>query len=234
MRSFLALNENIVPVPVVPDSMPKYILNYDEVLDKALANNSFAHNIRRRQIEADYEVAKAKGDLRQMTLYAQVGYTGMDQHFSNAYGNLKDNQVVNVGIKIPVLDWGKRRGKVKVAQSNKEVTESRLKQETMNFNQNLFILVEQYNNQMMQLEIAESSDKIAQRRYKTNVETFLIGKISTLDLNDSQLKKDEARQKHIVQLFNYWYYYYQIRSLTLWDFDSGSNIDADFEKIIKQ
>ena len=109
-----------------------------------------------------------------------------------------------------------------------------MKQKTMNFNQRLFILVEQYNNQMMQLEIAESSDKIAQRRYKTNVETFLIGKISTLDLNDSQLKKDEARQKHIVQLFNYWYYYYQIRSLTLWDFDSDSNIDADFEKIIKQ
>ena len=40
----------------------------------------------------------------------------------------------------------------------------------------------------MQLQIANEADKIAEKRYNTNVETFMIGKISTLDLNDSQLK----------------------------------------------
>ena len=39
------------------------------------------------------------------------------------------------------------------AQSNRDVTESKLRQETMNFNQNLFILVEQFNNQQAQLQI---------------------------------------------------------------------------------
>lgn len=53
----------------------------------------------------------------------------------------------------------------------------------------------------MQLQIANEADKIAEKRYNTNVETFMIGKISTLDLNDSQLKKDEARQKHINELY---------------------------------
>ena len=38
-------------------------------------------NLRRRQLEADYQVAKAKGDMRQITLYAQVGYTGTDKGF---------------------------------------------------------------------------------------------------------------------------------------------------------
>ena len=158
----------------------------------------------------------------------------MDQEFSQAYRQLKDNQVVEVGVRIPILDWGKRKGKVKVAESNREVTESKLRQETMNFNQNLFILVEQFNNQLTQLQIADEADVIAQKRYKTNVETFMIGKISTLDLNDSQSRKDEARQRHITQLFYYWYYYYQLRSLTLWDFSNNTNIDADFERIVKQ
>ncbi len=203
-------------------------------MDKALANNSFAHNIRRRQLEADFEVAKAKGNLREIKLYAQVGFTGTDNEFNSAYRRLKDNQIVEVGFKIPILDWGKRRGQVKIAQSNRDVTESKLRQETMNFNQNLFILVEQFNNQQAQLQIADDADKIAQKRYSTNVETFMVGKISTLDLNDSQSKKDEARQKHINELFYYWYYYYQLRSLTLWDFNTNTNIDADFEKIIKQ
>lgn len=234
LRSFLALGEDEELEPVVPDTLPHVQLFYDAVLQKALANNSFAHNIRRRQLEADYEVAKAKGNLRQIELFAQVGLTGTDREFRNAYQGLKTNQVVEVGVKIPLVDWGKRRGKVKIAESNRQVTESRLRQETMNFNQNLFILVEQFNNQQMQLRLADSADRIAQRRYRTNVETFMIGKISTLDLNDSQAKKDEAREKHINELFYYWYYYYQLRSLTLWDFHADRSIDADFERIIKQ
>lgn len=233
LRSFLALGEDEELEPVVPDTLQTVLLNYPDVLEKALANNYFAKNIRRRRLEADYQVAQAKGNLREVTLYAQVGFTGTDNRFDSAYRRLKDNQIVEVGFKIPILDWGKRRGQVKIAQSNREVTESRLRKETMDFNQNLFILVEQFNNQQMQLQIAGTADHIAQRRYDTNVETFMIGKISTLDLNDSQTKKDEARQKHISELFYYWYYYYRLRSLTLWDFSTNTNIDADFEKIIK-
>ena len=234
LRSFLQLGENEELEPVLPETLPTMLLNYQDVLDKALANNSFAHNIRRRQLEADYQVAKAKGNMRQITLFAQVGFTGTDRTFEGAYHPLKDNQVIQVGFKLPILDWGKRKGQVKVAQSNREVTESRLRQETMNFNQNIFILVEQFNNQRAQLDIADEADAIAQKRYHTNVETFMIGKISTLDLNDAQVSKDEARQKHISELFYYWYYYYQLRSLTLWDFEKNTNIDADFEEIVKR
>ena len=233
LRTFLSLDDNQELEPVLPDTIPAMKLSYNDVLDKAISNNSFALNIQRRQLEADYEVAKAKGDLRQITMYAQVGLTGKGSVINESYRGLKDNSVIEVGVKLPILDWGKRRGKVKVAQSNREVTQSKLKKESMEFNQNLFILVEQFNNQRDQLDIAQESDTIAIKRYNTNVETFLIGKISTLDLNDSQIKKDEARQKHINELFYYWYYYYRLRSLTLWDFAHNTNIDADFEKIVK-
>ena len=81
--------------------------------------------------------------------------------------------------------------------------------------------------------IAENADTIANKRYHTNYETFMIGKISTLDLNDSNTAKDQARLKVINELFNFWYYYYQLRSLTLWDFIKGTSIDADFDKIVK-
>ncbi len=234
LRSFLALSEEEELEPILPETLPSVLVDYQDALNKALTNNSFAHNIRRRQLEADYEVARAKGNLRQMTLFAQVGFTGTDQEMRGAYDPLKDNQIVEVGVSIPLLDWGKRKGQVKVAKSNREVIQSRLRQESMNFNQDLFILVEQFNNQRAQLEIANEADQIAQQRYKTNVETFMIGRISTLDLNDAQVSKDQARQKHISELFYYWYYYYQLRSLTLWDFEKNSNIDADIEAIVKK
>ena len=72
-----------------------------------------------------------------------------------------------------------------------------------------------------------------QKRYKTAIETFMIGKINILDLNDAQKSKDEAVQKEIEELYLYWNYYYNIRSITLFDFLSKSTLDAEFEKIVR-
>ena len=224
LRSFLGVSEQESLNPVLPATVPDIKMEYDRVLNKALERNSFAQNIRRRQLEADYEVATARGNLRSIDLFASVGY---------AYKDLMDNQIVKVGVKIPILDWGKRRGKVRVAKSNREVVLSKIRQEQMDFNQDIFLLVANFNNQAQQLDIAEEADVIAEKRYKTSVETFMIGKISTLDLNDAQNSKDEARQKHIFELYNFWYYFYQLRSLTLWDFERNTELEADFEDIIR-
>lgn len=234
LRSFLDYDGNTEIRPVLPADIPKVEINYADALDKALANNKFAKNVRRRQLEADYEVAQAKGALRQIELFAQVGFTGTGGRLSNAYSPLKDNQVVEIGISIPLMDWGKRRGKVKMARSNRELTASRLRQENQNFSQDLFILVERFNNQRLQLEIANRADTIARKRYATNVETFMIGKISTLDLNDSQAKKDQSRQALVNELYLYWYYYYQIRSITLWNYAGGTGIECDIDAIVRQ
>ena len=103
----------------------------------------------------------------------------------------------------------------------------------MNFNQDIFLLVENFNNQAGQLSIASQASAIAQKRYKTAIETFMIGKINILDLNDAQKSKDEAVQKEIEELYLYWNYYYNIRSITLFDFLSKSTLDAEFEKIVR-
>ena len=212
LRSFLGVSESEGLNPVIPASVPGIKMDYDRVLNKALERNSFAQNIRRRQLEADYEVATARGNLRSIDLFASVGYTGQNYEFSSAYQDLLDNQI---------------------AKSNREVVLSKIRQEQMDFNQDIFLLVANFNNQAQQLEIAEEADQIAEKRYKTSVETFMIGKISTLDLNDAQNSKDEARQKHISELYYYWYYFYQLRSLTLWDFEQNMELEADFEDIIK-
>ena len=234
LRSFLGLSEQYMIEPEIPSTVPIFHIDYKTVLNKAHENNSFAQNIRRRQLEADYDVASAKGALRSIDLYASVGYTGLDKNLSSTYQNLMNNQIVSVGVKIPILDWGKRRGKVKVAESNRAVVASKIKQEQMDFNQDIFLLVEQFNNQSTQLNIASEADDIAQQRYKTSIETFLIGKINTLDLNDAQTSKDEAKQKHVSELYKYWYYYYQIRSLTLYDFQKNETLEAEFEEIVKK
>lgn len=232
LRSFLDLPETEELVPVPPANGGAGNVEYDNALQLALANNPLALNIRRRQLEADYEVAKAKGDMRQINLFAQVGFTGTDNNLSATYRNLRDNQIIEVGVSIPLLDWGKRKGKVETARSRQMLTESTLRKERSDFCQNLFVLVERFNNQQSQLGMAIRADEIATRRYDSSVETFMIGKLSALDLNNSQENKDSAKLKYLNELYMYWYYYYQLRSLTLWDFEEGLPIEADFDHVI--
>ncbi len=232
LKAFLDIADDEPLEPDVPGAVPDGELVYADVLEKALANNAFSKEIRRRQLEADYEVAKAKGNLRQINLYAQVGYTGTSDNVSSAYRGLRDNQIVELGVSIPLVDWGRRHGQVKVAESNRNVVESSIRKERMEFSQDIFILVERYNNQRRQLEISHRADTIAEARYKTNLETFLVGRISTLDLNDSQLSKDTSRREMINQLYLFWSYYYRIRSVTLWDFSNNCGIDSDFLLIL--
>lgn len=231
--SFLDFEEGTLINTEDPPEAPHIEIAYQDALERATENNSFSKNMLRLQLEADYAVARAKGSQREINLFAQIGYTGTDHRFGGSYENLKSNQVVQLGFEIPLVDWGRRRGQVKVAQSNKKLVESQVRQQTQNFRQDLFILIERYSNQLQQVIAAKRADEIARQRYATNVETFLIGKISTLDLNDSRVTKDEARRNYVNELFMFWYYYYQIRSLTLWDYENNSPIDADIESILK-
>ena len=217
LRSFLDVEADIEPV--VPEDVPQVRLDYDNVLNHALQNNALATTMRRRQMEADYAVASARANRQSINLYAQLGYTGNADNLNAAYRNLLSNEVVSVGITVPLLDWGKRKGQRRMAESNREIVQGQLRQQSQDFRQDIFILTEQFNNQAEQLRIACEADTIARRRYHTNVETFKIGSISTLELSDAQKAKDQARQNRIQQLFNYWYYYYQLRSIALWDFE---------------
>ena len=231
LRSFLDVEADIEPV--VPEDVPQVRLDYDNVLNHALQNNALATTMRRRQMEADYAVASARANRQSINLYAQLGYTGTGENMSNAYRHLLSNEVVSVGITVPLLDWGKRKGQRRLAESNRDIIQGQLRQQSQDFRQDIFILTEQFNNQAEQLRIACEADTIARRRYHTNVETFKIGSISTLELSSAQTAKDQARQNRIQQLFNYWYYYYQLRSIALWDFERGCELTADVERLIE-
>lgn len=230
--SFLGLEEGVVIEPVTPEfdyeNLPQ--LDYQEVLRLAQKNNYFTQNIQRRILEASRSVSQARSDRWNVTLYASFGYSARENTFNQAFNsnNWRDDQVINVGISVPILDWGKGKAKLKVAESNKEVVQSRIEKEKIDFNQNIFLYVNYFNNQPGQLRLAKEMDEIAAKRYATTVEAFVHGQMDILNLNDAQSNKDSARRKYIEEMFLIWSYYYQIRSLTLYDFIADSPIDIEY------
>lgn len=236
LRSYLGYGEDIVLKPSIPESLSTEVpaLTYSDVLSMARQNNSFTQNVQRRMLEASRDVSQAKADRWNAKLFVSFGMSGQEDSFNQAFSsnNWRSNQIVNVGVKIPILDWGKGKGKVKIAEANREVENSKIEKEQIDFNQDIFLRVQNFNNQSKQLELAKATDEIAQQRYNTSIEAFVLGKIDVLNLNDSQSSKDQARRNYIEQMFLLWSYYYQIRSLTLYDFIQKKELSVDYENLL--
>lgn len=237
LRSFLGYDQNIVLEPVIPAFLQEDIpsIQYSRVQDLVNQNNAFTQNVKRRILEASRDVSEAKSDRWDIKLYASFGRVGQNDVFSNTFKSdyIRNNQIIELGVKIPILDWGKRKGQVKIAEANREVINSKLEKEIRDFNQQVFLTVQNFNNQPKQLRVAQETDLIARKRYETCIEAFILGKMDVLNLNDAQSAKDIAWKNYIEQLFYLWSYYYQIRSLTLYDFIRDKELTVDYDSLIK-
>jgi len=216
LRSFLGFNEKVSLQLLLPREVPMIEMEYDRTLAEAKANNPDILDMQRRLLEAEQAVAEARsrkgirGDL-----YAQFGLSGVDEEFRNAYTDLNRQQRIEVGIQVPILDWGMGKGQYKMAQSAQEVVKMGVDQSMIDFDENIFLQVMQFNLQDDQVAIAFKADTIADLRYEVTKQRFLIGRIDVLELNDALDAKDDARRGFVQALRNYWDYYYDLRGLTL-------------------
>lgn len=235
LRSFLGYNEKLNFELQLPDSIPNLEISYDQILNQALKNNVDVISWNRRLMEAKRDVAQAKGQRRAINLSAAYGLDhSQTSTLSSAYqAPYNDNQMFQVGIQVPLIDWGRGRGKVKVAQSNQELTNIRVEQAKTDFEQNIFVQVMQFNLQDGQVTVAAKADTIAQKRYDVTKQRFLIGKIAILDLNVAQSEKDQAKRGYISALRDYWNYYFLLRQLTLSDITNGMDLKEDMDALIQ-
>lgn len=66
-------------------------------------------------------------------------------------------------------------------------------------------------------------------------ETFyLIGKVNdVLELNNAQIDNDNARLNYFKTLRDYWINYYELRKLTLYDFQKDVPITVDTKQLVQ-
>lgn len=234
LRSFLGYNETVDIELVLSDSLPAIAMNYEQVLDLALDNSSFRLSQQIIQLEAEREVAHAKAN-RGITAEAraQFGLSNSAERFKSAYMNLLDHEIFGLTLKIPIMDWGMGKGRVKVAQSQVETVRNKAEQAFIDYQQTILVDVMQFNNQRQQCNLSKRATSIADERYNITLENFANGGLSVTDLNTSQSEKDEANRKYIEQLRNYWLYYYTIRKKTLYDYETKTNISVEFDKLVQ-
>jgi len=234
LKSFLGFNENVRIELILPTDIPELQVSPDEVLEMAMANNPEILQQQLTVLTAQSNVAQAKAEKGlNANLIASFGTRDQDQEFRQAYAKVNQQQNIRLGLTIPILDWGLGKGRYRMAVSNLELAQVTSDQALVDFQQNLVLDVEQFNLQKTQVEVAAKSDTVAMKMYDVTKQRFLIGKISILELNNADTKKDQNRRQFIQALQNYWSYFYNIRSLALYDFVNRKPLETEFEKLLE-
>jgi len=155
-------------IELVLDSLiPEFNVNYAEALN--FANQYHSQLIRQEKevFEAEMNVAKVKSDNRfNFNLSASFGLSQTADNITDAYLKPQNQEFVSLGVRVPIVQWGLGRGRIKQAQANADLVKSTIEQEKIDFNQDIYVKVAQFNLNRKQLKVSERAKEVAAKRFE--------------------------------------------------------------------
>ncbi len=206
-----------------------------EAATLAVANNPNLFNLNIKKIQAQIDLDKAIQDNRfDLSVTGSYGLNQNAAVLQESYNKLLEQQMIAVQLNIPILDWGQRRGNIKTAKMNTEVTEIAVQQEGDKINQELLLKVIDFNLQKQLVAGALRNSEISKASYEITEKRFLNGSIDLLRLTSARKSWQTAAENYITSLYKYWRLYYEVQQLTLYDFESKSSISKNFDEILEK
>jgi len=232
--SYIGYQEDTELKLIIDYFIPELVLDYEDVLERALENSSFRLRQEVQYIQSDESVARAKANSGfNATLSATLGLSGTASKFNDAFVELKDQEQVGVRLTIPILDWGQARGNLRMAQAQALTKRNTLEQDMIDYRQDLYTKVMQFNDQRSQCEIAKRAAQLAEDSYELALRNFSSGSMTMSQLDQLKDKRDTALSTYQSKVASFWSYYYDIRRATLYDYITGMDISAEFDELIK-
>jgi len=208
-----------------PDNLPEFIIDENLALAEARKNRQESVAFKRRRLEAERDLAQARGNNGlNADLFATYGLSSRGDDLGDVYMDPDNSQRLRIGFDIPILDWGRQKSIVKTAEANQKLVDYTVAQDEINFNLEILTITRQFAVLRLQQDVSSKADDIGQRKYDISKNRYLIGKISITDLNLALQDKDQSRRNHIQSLRDFWRTYYQLRKLTLFDFEQNRSL----------
>ena len=232
LRSFLGFQRDVT-LKVIPEGeVPQFEIPLGEALKMAFENSPEPDMYKRMQLQSQSNLAYAKANAGlKADLYVQFGLSQTGDKFTDSYRNPMNQQYASIGISLPILDWGRGKGQIRVAKSNVDLVNTQAEQGMKDFELNVARMVRQFNLQSQYVKVASKTDRTADRRYEVAKRLYILGKSTILDLNAAITEKDAARRSYISALKSYWSLYYGLRSMTGYDFEKNRKIEENYPEI---
>jgi outer membrane protein TolC len=202
-----------------PDSIPVVDADPDVAITMALKNSSAMEQNDLDDVTMKRHTTEARLNNRfNASISASVGFNQTAPVFGQAYQSPLGKQQLQVGINMPMVQWGAGRADIEAAKAD----ELRV---TANNKSRRDALVEDARFSVLQLQqaqrnvvLAAKADTVAAKQFEVAKNRYIIGKIAILDLYNAQTEKDAAVIARVQSLRTYWTAYYHLRRVTLYDF----------------
>ena len=138
-------DENLEVLPSVEDIVT-FEVPLDRALELAYAYSPEMETYERMRLESKSNLAAARAERGlKADLYLQFGLSQTGEELRVSYRNPLNQQYVSLSLAIPILDWGRGKGKVRVAKSQMELVDTQVGQAMTDFELNVRKMVRQFN-----------------------------------------------------------------------------------------
>ena len=220
LATFLGINPDQNLLLLLPDNTLATQINSDFALKLAMENAP-------DMLQGDYDklVAEQEADRTDKEnrfnaeISASIGLNQSAESLSMAYGDLLDQEQIRISLNVPLLDWGRREGRFRMAQSQRNLINAEVDQARTEFQQELSILIKGFPLKVKQIQNTRESLSLSEKRFEITRQRFLLGNVDLLKLTTAIQARNQAQVSYLLSLEEYWRNYYQIRQLTLYDFE---------------
>lgn len=226
LKMFLSTRDERVLELGIPTTLKAFEVDTQLAISQAYTHRADAVGFRRRELEADRDVQQAKKENGlNASLNASFGLSNQGLRPGDIYHNPQDREFVELQFVLPIMTWGRNKARTEVAIANQEFARQSVEQDKLTFEQEIFTQVTLLQMLQKQVVLTHQADEIAATRYQIAQERFILSNLSVTDLGIAMKEKDVARRDYILALKGYWQSYYNIRLLTLFDFETMTAIE---------
>lgn len=192
---------------------------------QALKNRAVISDFELQTIQARHQIADAKllGGPG-ATVTASMGFNQTAPDVDLAYQNLLQKKTFEVGVSIPLIQWGARSGDVQAAVANQRRVQANAAASREQVAQDARFSALQLVQATRNVALSAKADTVAQKRFEVAYNRYVIGRIGIDNLYIAQNEKDQAVNQYLQGLRGYWSAFYRLRQVTLFDFERGAPI----------
>jgi outer membrane protein TolC len=232
--TFLNIDKQTEVKLELPGRPANIIISPEQALKYAQSYNPDFMSYTQELFEAEREVERTtKSSNFDASFSVSVGFNQVAPNFADAYKSPLQQDVVSVGLSIPLVDWGVKKGRANMARNNLNVTKISIQQKEQKLEQDVIMTTNDFNIQQDLINSAEEALSLATMAYNVTKERFIIGKADLNSLSLSLGRQNSAQRNYISALRDYWLNYYKLRKLTLYDFINREILADQFDKVWK-
>ncbi len=158
------------------------------------------------------------------SITASFGMNANNEDIGLLFDKSAKTPSVGITFEIPLFDWGERKAEIKAAEANLRSAEIDLEKEMIDIEVNIRSVVRNLENLKNQIEIQRKTVENAELTYEINLERYLNGDLTSLDLGIYQNQLSDTKMSLTNAIINYKLELLNLKIQTLYDFENQVSV----------